>query len=96
MIQYRIADEARADLEEIWLYIAQDDAAAADHFVERIVGKFQMLSNSPGVGRARDELAPSLRSFPVGQYVIFYQSTEDYLEIVRVLHGARDLPPLFG
>jgi toxin ParE1/3/4 len=35
-------------------------------------------------------LASGLRSFPVGRYVIFYMPTPKGVEIVRVLHGARD------
>jgi toxin ParE1/3/4 len=42
------------------------------------------------MGRSRPELAPNLRSFPVGQYVIFYLPLAKGVEIVRVLHGARD------
>ena len=33
MKQYRISDAARADLEEIWFYIALDNTDAADKFV---------------------------------------------------------------
>jgi toxin ParE1/3/4 len=43
------------------------------------------------MGRSRLELAPDLRSFPVGQYVIFYLPLPKGVEIVRVLHGARDI-----
>ena len=49
----------------------------------------------PYVGRHREELSPRLRSLPVGNYVIFYRPMEDGIEVARVLHGARDLPPLF-
>jgi toxin ParE1/3/4 len=49
----------------------------------------------PELGRLREELSPRLRSFPVGRYVIFYRPMENRIEIARVLHGARDLPPLF-
>jgi toxin ParE1/3/4 len=49
----------------------------------------------PGIGRQREDLAPRLRGFPFGNYVIFYRPMENGVEIVRVLHGARDLPPLF-
>jgi len=48
----------------------------------------------PEMGRRREELAMHLRSFPVGRYIIFYRSMQEGIEIVRVLHGARDLPPL--
>jgi toxin ParE1/3/4 len=47
------------------------------------------------MGRVRDELVPSLRSFPVGKYVIFYRPIENGIEIARILHGARDLPSIF-
>jgi len=43
------------------------------------------------MGRTRDELVPGLRSLPFGRYVIFYRALDDGSEIVRVLHGARDL-----
>jgi len=47
------------------------------------------------MGRLRDELADGLRSFPVGRYVIFYRPIPKGIEIVRVLHGARDLDAIF-
>jgi len=47
------------------------------------------------MGRARDELEVGLRSFPVGRYAIFYLPIPDGVEIVRVLHGARDLDAIF-
>lgn len=47
------------------------------------------------MGRLRDELTEGLRSFPVGRYVIFYRIVQDGVEIVRVLHGARDLDSIF-
>jgi toxin ParE1/3/4 len=46
--------------------------------------------------RQREELSPRLRSFPVGSYIIFYRPTQDGVEIARILHGARDFPPLFA
>ena len=43
------------------------------------------------MGRSRPELARNVRSFPVGKYVIFYVALVDGVEVVRVLHGARDI-----
>jgi toxin ParE1/3/4 len=95
MNQFRVSDSARADLDEIWFVIAQDNPVAADLFLQRIISRFPLLTSMPYMGRARKELAPDLRSFPVRNYVIFYRSTEGGIEVVRILHGARDLPPLF-
>ena len=95
MNQYRVSDVARSDLDEIWFYIAQDNVDAADRFLGAIVSRFPKLAAMPQIGRARRELSPRLRSFPVGRYIIFYRLIEKGVEIARVLHGARDLPPLF-
>jgi toxin ParE1/3/4 len=46
------------------------------------------------MGRARPELAPDLRSFPFGRYVIFYMPLSDGIDVVRVLHSARDIDGL--
>ena len=95
MNQFRVSPEARADLDEIWLYIAQDNPDAADKFIQAIISRFPKLAAMPQLGRKREELAAQVRSFPVGCYVIFYRPAENEIEVVRALHGARDLPPLF-
>lgn len=87
--------QARADLAEIWLYIARNDEAAADRFLEMIDQKLMLLSDSPYLGRERFDLSPELRSFSVKSYVIFYRPLSNGIEVIRVLHGARDLENLF-
>lgn len=86
---------AKTDLVEIWDYIADDSEAQADAFVEVIDQKFRALALQPDMGRLREELTEGLRSFPVGRYVIFYRPILRGVEIVRVLHGARDLDAIF-
>jgi toxin ParE1/3/4 len=86
-----ISRPARDDLDEIWLFIAQDDLAAADRFVDSLMDRFPLLASSPRMGRKRDELAPGLRSFPVKNYVVLYRVVGKGIKIVRVVHGARDL-----
>jgi len=87
---------ARSDLTEIWDYIADDNETRADAFVDLIDQKFQELARHPNMGRARDELAEGLRSFPVGRHVIFYRVVPEGVEIVRILHGSRDLNAIFS
>jgi toxin ParE1/3/4 len=48
------------------------------------------------MGRARDELAANVRSFPFGRYVIFYAPMQDGIDVVRVLHSARDIDAVFS
>jgi len=78
------------------MFIAADNPARADDFIDLIDAKFQNLSRQPGLGRLRNELVAGLRSFPVGHYVIFYLPDQDCLRIIRVLHGARDVDAVFA
>ena len=83
------------DVAEIWDFIAEDSLAQADA-VDRLDSKLQLLATQPLMGRARDELAPGLRSFPFERYVIFYEPSKDGIAVVRVLHSARDVDTEFG
>ena len=95
MPQIRISPRASADLIEIWSYIADDSAANADAFIDKLYETLQLLGRQPGSGRHREELAPGIQSFPYGRYIIFYRAVGSAIEIVRVLHGAREAESLF-
>ncbi len=64
--------------------------------MDHIDEQFRVLATQPSMGRARDELAPDVRSFPFGRYVIFYMPLDDGIDVVRVLHGARDVDAVFN
>jgi toxin ParE1/3/4 len=91
----RISPRARSDLIEIWSYIADDSVKNADAFIDKLHETMQLLAGKPGSGRHREELAPGMQSFPFGRYVIFYRVVSEAVEIVRVLHGARDIGSIF-
>jgi toxin ParE1/3/4 len=52
-----------------------------------------MLRDNPMAGRKRSELAPEIRSFPVGKYVLFYRVITSGIELVRVRSGYLDIQP---
>ncbi|MGH9741859.1 MAG: type II toxin-antitoxin system RelE/ParE family toxin [Candidatus Acidiferrum sp.] len=95
MPQLRIHPLATLDLMDIWSYIADDSQANADAFIDELYETIQKLGRQPGMGRHREELAPGIQSFPFRRYVIFYRDATSAIEIVRVLHGARDIQNLF-
>jgi len=86
-----VRPRAMADLDEIWFYIARDNQKRADLLLEQINEKFQTFAEFPFMGTNRDELLPSLQSFTVGNYVIFFFALEGGIEIIRVLQGMRDI-----
>ena len=81
---------ARSDLFEIHDYIARGNVSAAAKFIDKLESKCRFLAQDPLAGTARDDLAPSLRCFSVGNFVIFFKPRDDGVFISRVLHGARD------
>lgn len=86
---------AEIDLDDVWWYIAQDNPDAADRFLAKIDEQCHTLAQFPEMGVNRAELMPALRSFPVGNYLIFYLLIDDGIEVVRVLSGMRDIDALF-
>src|SRR6516165_7775081 len=88
--------EAEEDLIDIWLRIALDSPPRADRFLDLLEEKMRLLAGAPRMARLYPELLEGLRGFPVGDYVIFYQEAAQGIEVVRVLHGARDIEALFG
>ncbi|MFN5765337.1 MAG: type II toxin-antitoxin system RelE/ParE family toxin [Pseudanabaena sp.] len=86
---------AELDLLDIWDYIADDSPDRADDFLDRIESKLLVLAQNSGLGRKRPELLPDLRSFPIGNYVVFYQQIEDGIDVIRLLHGSRDIEEVF-
>lgn len=89
-----IRPEAERDLDEIWWYIAQDSPDNADRFLDRLQERFLTLADFPKMGASRDDIQTGLRSQPVGSYLIFYFPLADGIEIIRVLHGSRDVENL--
>jgi toxin ParE1/3/4 len=55
---------ATLDILDMWDHIAEDSTAAADRWIDKLDEKFKLIAPQPLMGRARDELAASLRSFP--------------------------------
>ena len=95
---HRLALDARADLDELWLYVASNGSVeAADRLVDAIIARFHMLAQHPEAGRRRgDDLRPGVRTFPVGEYVIAYRLAGDDVLILRVIRGSRDIGAVVG
>lgn len=82
--------EAEEELIGLWVYVAADNEPAADRLLERIEEACRRLAEFPELGAAHDEVRPGLRLLPVGSYLLLYRRTEEGIELVRVVHGARD------
>jgi plasmid stabilization system protein ParE len=89
---YELSPEAADDLQEIWVYIANDNPAAADKLEEEIYEVCELLAKNPGLGHQRSDLTDEPVLFWVvrGQYIVIYLPGLLPLKVVRILHGARN------
>ncbi|MBS0508836.1 MAG: type II toxin-antitoxin system RelE/ParE family toxin [Proteobacteria bacterium] len=87
---------AEQDLEAIADYIAADNPVRAVSFVRELRVQCQRITLNPPGYRQRPELGDGIRSCAHGHYVIFFEAQPDAVVIVRILHGARDVPAVFS
>jgi toxin ParE1/3/4 len=96
-----LTPQAREDIKQIATYINEDSPQSSMALRQTLENIYELLLELPEIGTARNFHNPEmkgLRMWPVrgfDKYLIFYRSTPEGLEIVRVVHGARDLPSLF-
>jgi toxin ParE1/3/4 len=86
--------QAEQDLIDIWAYIARANPSAADRLLDLLDERSKALARNPRMGTARDDIAPGVRHFPVGRYLILYRALNDGVEVVRYVHGMRRLQNL--
>lgn len=93
---YKLSAPAREDLWEIWVYLAERTSlTVADKVVTELHEAMVKLAESPGIGHLRTDLAEeALRFWCVHSYLVLYRPESSPLEIVRVMHGARDVKAL--
>jgi toxin ParE1/3/4 len=100
MKRFILTPSAERDVSEIWDYISVDNTEAADRVLAALESAMVKIAKNPGVGHWREELADKRHRFLlVYSYLIVYRYEAKPLQIVRVLHAARNVqsilsPPL--
>lgn len=101
--EYRILPAADRDLDEQAEYLGrQAGLETALRFLDAAGATFAALARMPGIGERRESPDPRLAGMRIWRvenfekHLIFYRPAGDDLEIVRVLHGARDIDRIFG
>ena len=92
MKRFKLSPQAANDVREIWSYLAEHNVRAARRVRLKIFDACQWLAQNPRSGHERSDLTRKPVLFwPVGAYLIVYNPAASPIEIVRVLHGARDI-----
>lgn len=90
-MSFRILPQAIADIVAIANYIKVENPQAATRLVDQFYKRFRALGEMPGMGVQRPEISAKARMFPVGNYLILYHQEPKGVDIIRVVHGAREM-----
>ena len=85
--------QGRSDLKQIGRYIAGNNPSRADTFLAEIHAKCLVYAENPEMGRDRSALSAKMRSFPHGNYIVFYRRFRRSIQIIRVIRAQRDIRP---
>ena len=85
---------ALRDLQQIGRHIALDDPAAAQRLRNAIARRIDVLRQFPESARPRPEFGLNIRTIPIGRYIVVLRVELPKVIVLRIVHGARDLPRL--
>jgi len=87
----RLSPLAEADLEEIWLYTARQwSLEQADEYHRGIMTAIAGLASGSRVGQ-RADVREGYRKYKAGMHIVFFRYSDDYLDVIRILHGCMDI-----
>ena len=94
----RRTEQAIDDLADIYEYIASDNPDAAERLVLSLVSAFDRTADYPEIGRSAEQVGPGFRLLSRGNYLLIYRVLLDErcIELLRVVHRARDWPSLLN
>lgn len=95
MSGYLLAPEAWADLDELQNYLLAERPEAVAHVMAGLRRGMDLLAENPGIGRQRRLGDRLLRVWVVWSWAIIYDDSRQPIEVVRVIHGARNIDQIF-
>jgi toxin ParE1/3/4 len=96
MAEVVFRQRAWRDLESIDKRIRDEDPGAAERFRANVLRRIGLLKSSPQAAQPRPKFGHDIRTIPIGRYIVILRVTVPKVTVLRILHGARDLPKLLG
>ena len=92
MKKYVLTSTAKGDVRDILDFLKTESPTATVRVRTALRDAMRLLAERPGAGHVRTDLADgTVRFWPVFSYLVIYRSDTNPIQIVRVLHGKRDV-----
>lgn len=85
-----LSPRARAQLADIWYFIAEESERAADRVVNEVLDAIDLAAENPNMGSPRPDLQGQVRMLVVGSYLVFYTPEIDAIRVLTIVHGMRE------
>ena len=97
MPNFSLTEAAKSDLKSIARFTQKRwGREQRNHYLKTLDDCFHQLSNNPNMGQVCSEIRPGYYKFLTGSHVVYYHSkSNEYIEIVRVLHENMDVNTQF-
>ena len=90
--RYQLRQHAKDDLEQIWLYSAEQwGKAQADRYLSQLFHCLKQLADNPGLGTHREDLRPGYFSFSILQHRVFYLPGDTGIDVIAIIHQRMDV-----
>jgi toxin ParE1/3/4 len=91
MNRYVLSPLARADIENIWDYTAENwGERQAERYAREIQRAIEAVAANPRKGRSCDDIRAGYHKYPVGSHILFFRVVDGVVDIVRILHQRMD------
>ncbi len=96
MSSYRLSPLAEEDLFKIIATTIESwGEIQARVYAQTIDAALLKLAQYPDFGRERNDIYNGARSFPVEKHIVFYQVSDNGINVARILHQRMDLSKHF-
>ncbi|WP_020174444.1 type II toxin-antitoxin system RelE/ParE family toxin [Methyloferula stellata] len=91
MSSVKLSPRAQSDIEDIWDYtVSHWGIDQAEVYLRQIQAAIKIVANNPSCGKSCDDVRAGYQKFPAGSHLLFYRTTRDGIDIVRILHQRMD------
>jgi toxin ParE1/3/4 len=96
MLVFRLTERAEQDLRSIGRYTqTMWGREQRNKYLGQLDEAFHLLAQQPQRGQACDNIRLGYNKYRVGQHVVFYRYSDQFLDIIRILHAQMDIESRF-
>src|SRR5690554_7311165 len=97
MAKYHLTNKAISDLLNIWDYTVETwSKRQAEKYYNQLIATCKQIAENPKIGKEYYEVKTELLGLKTGRHIVFYETIDKEVKIIRILHERMDLENRIG